>query len=528
MSRSFEGYLEPPVVSLEIRCLKAVVKSGSRRYPLFVGFLPADKIAAIAEAPSFRPDQRHEELASNVLRPPVTDWQRPLETDRVDNIRAAFNDTGALMPNPVLLSANGNKDDQLPVIRQETVNSQTPTGSYIVEVDDKRKAGKKPLWILDGQHRINGLAKSDQGDNEVPVVLLLNDDAGESYTGSDFASLFAQVTTTAKKLDELHNAWLTFAYDLNEYAESFPEHGQHRSAMEVVCELCQLAKLSDGQPNPFHNTVRFNPERSVPKDSTFSYGCRELKELVRKHYFDGAAHPLAPAALADELGKALRALREVVRAPQDRSVFFGTTEWAQVAMQDAYLIAVMAYLREHGAPEDWTAVLKGLEFHKTDWQFKNWVTTLSGKAGTDSRNVAERVFVSAFSDNELPDGQNIADYLRGNRAHVNVRFSRVNAEGRPIAAGRVDVELLRGDDQSLDTGELLHVRIDPKWRKTNIARLDVVDATSPVANPRKIPQLTSAQGLLLPKDAEERELQVAMNMIFYGGRSSDAQLTIRW
>jgi DGQHR domain-containing protein len=515
---------------VEIRCLKAVVKSGNRRYPLFVGFLPAEDIAEVAEAPSFRASQPHEELASNVLRPPVKDWQRPLDMDRVATIRTAFNDQGALMPNPVLLSANGDPDDR-PQIRQDTLNGETPTGAWIVTVEEGRAEGSKPLWILDGQHRINGLAASAQRADEIPVVLLLNDDAGESYRGSDFASLFAQVTTTAKKLDELHNAWLTFAYRLDEYADDLPANAEHRAAMATVCEMCERAKLWNDEPNPFHNAIRFNPERPASQ-ATFAYGCRDLKELVRKHYFADTEGPLEPEDLADCLGSAVRALRTVVQAPQERSVFFGRPEYAQVAMQDAFLIGVLAFVKESGVPADWEAVLKGLQFHTTDWKFHAWVSTLGGKAGTDSRIVAQRVLVTAFKENRLPttegDDQNLADYLRGNRAQVRLHMSRTNAEGRPLPAGRQSITLLRGEDASREVGEHLHVRIDPSWRRTNIARLDVIDATSNVANPTKITELASASGLRLDPKAEDRELQVAVNMIFYGGRSSDAKLTIRW
>lgn len=515
---------------MEIRCLKAVVNSGNRRYPLFVGFLSAESIAAISEAPSFRASQPHEELASNVLRPPVKDWQRPLDEDRVATIRAAFDDQGSLMPNPVLLSANGDPGDQ-PKIRQETLNGETPTSAWVVTVAAGRPDGMKPLWILDGQHRINGLASSAQRKDDVPVVLLLNDDLGESYRGSDFASLFAQVTTTAKKLDELHNAWLTFAYRLNEYAEDFPTHAEHRAAMEAVCVLCERAKLSNGKPNPFHNAIRFNPERPASQ-STFAYGCKELKELLRRHYFAESTNPLDPEQLADTLGDALRALRSVVPAPHDQSVFFGTPDHAQLAMQDAYIIGVLAYVQANGVPESWEAVLKQLQFHKTDWKFRAWVTTLGGKAGSDSRSVAQRVFVAAFRDHQLPisdgDEQNLADYLRGNRAQARLHFSRMSSEGRPLAAGRETVTLRRGEDGSREVGEHLHVRIDPGWRRTNIARLEVIDATSNVANPKKIPALLSASGLRLEPEAEERELLVAINMIFYGGRSADAKFAIRW
>ena len=206
------------------------------------------------------------------------------------------------MPNPVLLSANGDPDDR-PVIGQETLNGETPTGIWTVSVPDGRAAGSKPLWILDGQHRINGLAGSAQKGDELPVVLLLNDDAGESYRGSDFASLFAQVTTTAKKLDELHNAWLTFAYQLDEYADTFAGHAEHRAAMQTVCLLCERAKLDSDEPNPFHNAIRFNPERPA-STSTFAYGCKEFREgPIRRHYFSDAGDPLDPEDLADALGE---------------------------------------------------------------------------------------------------------------------------------------------------------------------------------------------------------------------------------
>lgn len=515
---------------MEIRCLKAVVQSGSRRYPLFVGFLPAEDIAAVSEAPSFRASQPHEELASNVLRPPVKDWQRPLDEDRVATIRTVFDDQGALMPNPVLLSANGDPNDR-PQIRQETLNGETPTNAWIVTVPEGRSAGSKPLWILDGQHRINGLADSAQRGDDVPVVLLLNDDLGESYRGSDFASLFAQVTTTAKKLDELHNAWLTFAYELDEYANDFPSNAEHRAAMKTVCVLCERDKLESNEPNPFHNAIRFNPERQAAQTS-FAYGCKDLKELVRKNYFADAEHPLDPRELADAVGGALRALRAVVPAPQGRSVFFGSGDDGQVAMQDAFMIGVLAYIKQNGVPDSWEIVLKGLQFHTTDWKFRAWVRTLGGKAGSDSRSVAQRVFTTAFRENQLPiadgDEQNLADYLRGNRAQVRVHFSRLNADGRAVAAGRQTVTLRRGEDGSREVGDLVHVRIDPGWRKTNIARLDVIDATSNVANPRKVPELLSAGGLRLPADAQDRELQVAINMVFYGGRSADAKIAIRW
>jgi DGQHR domain-containing protein len=170
-------------------CIKQVVSSGDRRFPLFIGFSTAEQLATIAEAPSFHRNTPNRGLAENVLDPPIEDWQRPLNNDRVDRIARLFGQPGTLMPNPVLLSEN-------PYYGRHATISPTPVsgglkaGTFDVKVGDK-KDGQLPLWILDGQHRIFGLAKSKQRTSAIPIVLLLNDGA-ESYNPQDFAELFAQ------------------------------------------------------------------------------------------------------------------------------------------------------------------------------------------------------------------------------------------------------------------------------------------------------------------------------------------------
>src|SRR4051794_28802076 len=90
----------------QIACIRQTIQSGGTQFPIFIGFLPAKEILAIAEAPAFVTKTPHHEIADNVLSPPIRNWQRPLGKDRVKRIAAVFNDTGQLMPNPVLLSEN--------------------------------------------------------------------------------------------------------------------------------------------------------------------------------------------------------------------------------------------------------------------------------------------------------------------------------------------------------------------------------------------------------------------------------------
>ena len=117
------------------------------------------------------------------------------------------------MPNPVLLAKNAFVHGI--TIGQKTIDGMPyNTGTFIIEVPDTDgDPSQRPLWILDGQHRIAGLSKSQQKNDPVPLVLLLDDGSG-SYTSPLLASLFAQVTTAATKLDDLHNEWLTYAFEL--------------------------------------------------------------------------------------------------------------------------------------------------------------------------------------------------------------------------------------------------------------------------------------------------------------------------
>ena len=86
-----------------LKCLKEVVTSGTRRFPLFIGFATPEDLSRLAEAPSFRKTTSNRAIAENVLKPPVEDWQRPLDPTRVDRISRLFSQPGTLMPNPVLL-----------------------------------------------------------------------------------------------------------------------------------------------------------------------------------------------------------------------------------------------------------------------------------------------------------------------------------------------------------------------------------------------------------------------------------------
>lgn len=513
-----------------INCLHHIIQSGGNSFPIFIGFLPASEILAIAEAPSFETTTPHHEIADNVLTPPIRHWQRPLDGGRVQDIAAVFDDSGKLMPNPVLLAVNVVASPQI-TAGQQTAAGGVPTSIWEVEVPVAPAGAPKPLWILDGQHRINGLAASHQSGNPVPLVLLLNRGI-TSYSGPLLAELFAQVTTSAAQLDPLHHEWLTYAFDLESYATTNADASEHKRAMETASRLCQTPTLDGGQANPFFNEVQFNHYRSVaPAGGGFAYPCAELKELIRKAYYaSGAVQPyLDPADLASQIGLAYVGLQQSVPAPHAESVFFGPGDNGHKIVQDAFLIGVLSYLLNHPPVQDWRPVLAALAFPTTNWNFRPWVRSLGGRASAPSRRIAIAVFKDAFTRRALPpDGagtSNIVEFLRGNDLAFTVEFSHLTPVRRPRQADRAEITLTTGARRQRDIRPRSHGRV--VGLSKNIGNLVAYDGQAPPGRPVTYPALTRA-GMLLDATLHAQPLEIVFQIELYGGNLEQATLTITW
>lgn len=521
------------MTTVRIQCLRQTIHTVTRKYPVFVGFMKPSELVKIAVAPAFRPSDLHRELANKVLLPPVSDWQRPLERERVDAIAQVFSKSDDLMPNPVLLSGNMDASPLTP--SQLKAPDGTAIDVWEIEVPIPNSAGQKPLWILDGQHRINGLAKSSQADNPIPVVLLINAKGQNAYTGKDFAHIFAQVTVTAKGLNPVHEEWLTYSYELDRYAPSAPNSTAHRSAFQAVAFLCGEPAFDSVKSNPWLNGVVFNPEPAAGSGTSlvgFRYTSPDLKDLFLKHYYNQGGQ-LHPKKFAEQVAAAYLALKELVQAPQDRSVFFGKSPYAHKVMQDGFLIGVARRLAASGPPNSWVDLLKALNFQTTDWEFNSWAPTRGGNAGNTSRRMAETIFPAVMIAGKLPEGtDNLADYFRGNNSKVMVVCQKLNANGRPIKAGQSVFPLINGNQVSRTLGDLVHLKviapgrsIDGQATTLNVGKIEAFKGTS-MGKPVKYPSATGGGIDLRSLGDGACELQISME--FYGASAGGANLSLKW
>ena len=491
-----------------------------------MGFLSAADISRVAEAPAFNQTTAHQQIAANVASQPVCDWQRPLDTSRINGIAETFDDTGRLMPNPILLGQNAFVSGAI-TITPKQIGSGQLTGTWEVNIDDSQlQSGQRPLWILDGQHRVAGLAASKQKTNAVPVVFLLDGGSG-SYTSPLLASLFAQVTTSATKLDDLHNEWLTFAFNLDSYNPLTNLSSEaERKALQAVVELCRTPSFG-ALANPFLNAIQFNEHISWrPTHGGFSYKCTALKNLIFRSYYNqpSSTGHLSPSDLAAQIALAYSDLWSVI-GNQQNTVFFGPASSQQTIMHDSYLIGALARILKLGTQATWTTVLQALMFHQSDWDF-SWARTLSGPANTASKKIATDVLSDAMTTGELPKGSsNIPDHLRGNGARITVSFSSITASGRPRVSGKLNHEVLRGSTGSQIATQHPHVKVTDE--STNIGKLEVVDAT--VAGRQVHYPKILQRGLVLTAERTlPNPLELMFIMTHYGGLTSQAELRVSW
>lgn len=510
---------------LTVECLRQEISSGSAVYPVYVGFLPSEHIATVAEAPAFMTNTPHQQIAGNVSNQPVRDWQRPLDVSRIDGIAATFDDTGNLMPNPILLGQNAFVNGAIQ-ITPRTVGAGQLSGTWEVQINDTNlQSGQRPLWILDGQHRVAGLAKSKQRGNPVPVVFLLDGGAG-AYTSPLLASLFAQVTTSATKLDDLHNEWLTYAFELDSYSSARASADAERKAFAAVVELCRTPSFA-GQANPFLNAVQFNEHMTwQPAHGGFAYKCTGLKSLLFKAYYNqpSSAGHLDPADVAAQIAMAYSDLWTVMGS-QPNSVYFGPALKQQSIMHDAFLTGVLARLLVSGVQTTWKTLLQSLMFHQSDWDF-SWVRSLSGPANTASKKIATDVMSAALSSGSLPAGSsNIPDHLRGNGATVTLDLSAITATSRATKKGRQSHSVLRGSTGSVSASQHPHLKIS--GHSSNVGKLEVMDATK-AGRPVHYPDIQKKGLVLGPASGLPKPLELMFVMTHYGDLTSQAELRVNW
>jgi len=422
--------------NIKIEVLKGQTTINGNPYPMFSGFLSAESLMKIAEVPSFDRNKSHHKIADDVIKPPIDEWQRPEDINKINVIKEIYGDTSKdnLMANPVLLGTaiqNLNAPNISINLSQKVVvasNGDKIVIPNLYELDLNYEESKnKPIWILDGQHRIKGLSISRQKNELVPFVLLHD---VTKYTPPFLAEIFTHVTTGAKPMEPVHGEWMKFAFNLEHY-----KNISHKSAMEATIYLCKettLANLS----NPFNNKIQFNPyTQPAPKWQSFEFNSIEWEKIISTNFY-GKGGRLSPHELAEEIVKATISFEKFDNRKNIDSRIFSTNKSHKI-LAEAYLIGLLSHL---------TIINK--QTNITDWEsffleprrainrcnfllpFVKTTGALSSNNGKPSKLIATNCFIDFFVNPNDLNGQVFTDFIQGIGGNFIIEAYALTHSGR--------------------------------------------------------------------------------------------------
>lgn len=241
---------------------------------------------------------------------------------------------------------------------------------------------------------------------------------------------------------------------------------------------------------------------------------------------------LDPIQLLHQLIQSHEALKQVVTNP-NTSVFFGVfnvREFWHKIMTDSFFVGILTYLLNHQSltsVNDYITLFNSLNFQTSDWNFNQWIRSLSGGSNqNNSKAIVFKFFEKVFGDTQLPPNVNaLDDFLRGNLASVTITYYALRQNGRPDPTTALVRDYIRGTI----TSETIHPRVFVKItsKTMNIGRIEVFDKRSPSYNPRTFNLISGVDiSSLTPSNSNPLELKI--KLFHYGGLESEIDLTLRW
>lgn len=506
-------------------CQKFSITKSNKEFPYLLGAGNPTEILKVADAPSFLKSTPHREIVDEILNPPTKKWQRPLIDKKIDEIADQFDKDSEIMPNPILLAVN--PESKIQVAKFKNANG-TESDLYEVKVDiPKDIVTAKPLWIIDGQHRVAGLSKLKKGVNTLPFVLLYSD--SDIYRGEILAKIFAQVTTQATPLDSIHKAWMQFVFKLENFSDKSPSW----RAMKTTALLCQSQSYFD-ENNPFYNKVGFNPDlyKSSPKSSGFIFDAEELSELIKRTFYDHAGSPnvnLSEEDVASAIGSSVFALMQVHKGDKSRSAFFGDGNYQQKYFKEGFIAGVCAYILEHGIPRNWETILRNLKFNEAVWDVSDWVVDTGGTAGNLSKKIAFACFSQVFSNASLPgNAKSIIDYLLGNPSSLLLQTWECTSEGKKIVRSKFETEINFADNVSSipifvpESHRLVQITNPSK----NIGKVEIRYKNSPIDE--YFSEFKNGKKISDKEVGKQKSLALLTKVDYYGDRSVSKTVTLKF
>ena len=220
-------YTERPLpIELELTEVKQDTRS------VYVGSATASELDAICSVPNLDPMLSSEEFGSKLYsrNMPDNQWQRVVNVSRIRDISKFIDKEDSFIFNPVVLYIDTTTNSEYAKLSaidhykgklKAKINFDFLASKNIGFVDydpipDARDL--RPLKIVDGQHRVRGMAMSSRGHSlTMPFVLIIGD--GSKADKLMVAKIFTEINTNSVQLDALHQLYLRYKFSMPDQRE---------------------------------------------------------------------------------------------------------------------------------------------------------------------------------------------------------------------------------------------------------------------------------------------------------------------
>jgi len=193
----------------------------------FMGVASAGDLDSITSVPWMDPLSKSKDFANDILNGQMDEnqWQRMVDHGRVDDIRNFAEQNDKNLFNPVLLYVEEKHVDISGSGKEKKISVpfdflKEHLGSYTDYFPKPEEIDHRPVWIIDGQHRIRGFGSAKRGSRmHIPFVLLIGD--GSLQKVAEIALLFTQINTTSRPLDALHKIYLNYQFCIDDGVTNF-------------------------------------------------------------------------------------------------------------------------------------------------------------------------------------------------------------------------------------------------------------------------------------------------------------------
>jgi DGQHR domain-containing protein len=182
-----------------------------------------NEIDKVCSVPALPIEMSSEESGLRVLdiNRASNEWQRRPSPERINSIKEFVDFSENIIANSPMLFIKDNKsvkinDDELEINFQDFLFKNTDSEPICYSDYKKNELNSehedlRPIWLIDGQHRVRGLANSNDGPNlRIPIIIFPSE-----FSLAKAAKVFAEINTLQDSLKPLHKLFMQHRFKIS-------------------------------------------------------------------------------------------------------------------------------------------------------------------------------------------------------------------------------------------------------------------------------------------------------------------------